>query len=168
MAGPFADHPEVVRRSAVIPEGILPGAAIYGSNASGKTNVIQAFRFMAEAVGSSHRTWNPEGSIPRDPFMRGAESSGEPSETEADFLLADVRYRYGFRVDSEVVLEEWLYVYPKGKKQTWFHRKQGSPIAFSNKMPGENRTIEKLTRKNSLFLSAAAQNNHDSLLPIYK
>jgi len=35
-------------------------------------------------------------------------------------------------------------------------------------MPGENRTIESLTRKNSLFLSAAAQNNHEALLPIYK
>jgi AAA15 family ATPase/GTPase len=168
VAGPFTDHPGVVRPSAVISEGILPGAAIYGSNASGKTNVIQAFRFMAEAVSSSHRSWNPEGPIPRDPFMSGQESSGEPSEIEADFVLADVRYRYGFRVDSEVVLEEWLYVYPKGKKQTWFHRRQGSPIAFSNKMAGENRTIENLTRKNSLFLSTAAQNNHESILPVYK
>ena len=65
------------------------------------------------------------------------------------------------------MLEEWLYVYPNGKKQTWFHRKQGSPIVFSKKMPGENRTIEALTRKNSLFLSAAAQNNHEALLPVY-
>jgi hypothetical protein len=65
------------------------------------------------------------------------------------------------------VLEEWLFVYPKGKKQTWFHRKRGNPIAFSNKMPGENRTIENLTRQNSLFLSAAAQNAHEALLPIF-
>jgi hypothetical protein len=65
------------------------------------------------------------------------------------------------------VLEEWLYVYPKGKKQTWFHRKRGNAIVFSNKMPGENRTIENLTRQNSLFLSAAAQNAHEALLPIF-
>jgi hypothetical protein len=53
------------------------------------------------------------------------------------------------------------------KKQTWFHRKRGNAIVFSNKMPGENRTIENLTRQNSLFLSAAAQNAHEALLPIF-
>ena len=167
IAGPFTDLPDVVLHPAGLKEGVLPGAAIYGANASGKTNVIQAIRFMASAVSLSHREWSPDGPIPRDPFMEDEESRRKPSEIEADFLLAGVRHRYGFRVDSEAVLEEWLYVYPKGKKQTWFHRKRGNPIVFSNKMPGENRTIENLTRHNSLFLSAAAQNAHEALLPIF-
>jgi len=167
VAGPFTDLPEIVRHPNEFREGVLPAAAIYGANASGKTNAIRAFMFMAAAVGESHRSWKPEGPIPRDPFLSDEGTSGEPTEMEADFLLAGVRHRYGFRVDSEAVLEEWLYVYPKGKKQTWFHRKRGSPIAFSSKMAGENRTIENLTRKNSLFLSAAAQNNHEGLLPVY-
>jgi hypothetical protein len=168
VAGPFTDLPDIVRHPNEFREGILPAAAIYGANASGKTNAIRAFLFMAKAVEESHRNWKPEGPIPREPFLSDAETSTEPTEMEADFLLANVRYRYGFRIDSEAVLEEWLYVYPKGKKQTWFHRKRGSPIAFSSKMTGENRTIENLTRKNSLFLSAAAQNNHEALLPVYK
>ena len=167
IAGPFTDLPDVVLHPAGIKEGVLPCAAIYGANVSGKTNVIQAVRFLASAVSLSHRDWKPDGPIPREPFMAYEESKLEPSEFEADFLLAGVRHRYGFRVDSQVVLEEWLYVYPKGKKQTWFHRKRGNPIAFSNKMPGENRTIENLTRQNSLFLSAAAQNAHEALLPIF-
>ena len=167
IAGPFTDLPDVVLHPAGLKEGVLPGAAIYGANASGKTNVIQAMAFMASAVSLSHREWSPDGPIPRDPFMEDEESRRKPSEIEADFLLAGVRHRYGFRVDSEAVLEEWLYVYPKGKKQTWFHRKRGNPIVFSNKMPGENRTIENLTRHNSLFLSAAAQNAHEALLPIF-
>ena len=167
IAGPFTDLPDVPRHPSGINEGVLPCAAIYGANASGKTNVIQAIGFMASAVSLSHRDWRPDGAIPREPFMADEESRREPSEIEADFLLAGVRHRYGFRVDSQVVLEEWLFVYPKGKKQTWFHRKRGNPIAFSNKMPGENRTIENLTRQNSLFLSAAAQNAHEALLPIF-
>jgi AAA15 family ATPase/GTPase len=167
IGGSFTDLPDVVRHPAGLKEGVLPGAAIYGANASGKTNVIQAVRFMASAVSLSHRGWSPDAPIPRQPFMTDEESSLEPSEFEADFLLAGVRHRYGFRVNSQVVLEEWLYVYPKGKKQTWFHRKRGNPIVFSNKMPGENRVIENLTRQNSLFLSAAAQNAHEALLPIF-
>lgn len=167
IAGPFTDLPDVVLHPAGIKEGVLPGAAIYGANASGKTNVIQALKFMASAVSLSHRGWSPGGAIPCEPFMANEESRLEPSEFEADFLLAGVRHRYGFRVDSEVVLEEWLYAYPRGKKQTWFHRTRGNPIVFGNKMPGENRTIENLTRQNSLFLSAAAQNAHEALSPIF-
>jgi hypothetical protein len=85
-----------------------------------------------------------------------------------DFLLEGVRHEYGFRLDSDIVLEEWLHVYPKAKKQTWFHRKAGERILFSSKMAGENRTIENLTRKNCLFLSTAAQNNHETLTPVYQ
>jgi AAA15 family ATPase/GTPase len=167
VAGPFTDLPDVVRHPAGTREGILPGAAIYGANGSGKTNVIRAVSFMWSAVTFSHKSWDPEGPIPNEPFMADEGSGREASEFETDFLLAGVRYRYGFRIDSEAVLEEWLHVYPNGKRQTWFHRKRGTPIQFSKKMPGENKTIENLTRKNSLFLSAAAQNNHEALLPVY-
>ena len=168
VAGPFTDQPEVVLHPTGAREGVLPVAAIYGANASGKTNVIQAVMFMVSAVGSSHRIWKPDDPIPREPFLADEGSTGEPSSFEMDFLVAGKRHQYGFRVDSDAVLEEWLLAYPKGKKQRWFHRMQGRPISFGAMMPGENRTIENLTRKNSLFLSAAAQNNHESLLPIYK
>ena len=168
IAGPFKDQADVVLYPAGIREGVLPVAAIYGANASGKTNVIRAFEFMASAVGSSHRIWEPDGPIPRDPFLADEDSRREVSTFEVDFLLRGVRHQYGFRIDSAVVLEEWLFVYPRGKKQTWFHRTRGIPISFSTKMPGENRTIENLTRKNSLYLSAAAQNNHGALMPIFR
>jgi uncharacterized protein len=168
IAGPFTDAPESVRHLDAIPEGVLPVAAIYGANASGKTNVLRAIEFFSEAVTFSHRQWKPDGGVPRSPFLGDEGSSQAPSEFEVDFLTGGIRYRYGFRVDSVVVLEEWLYAYPRGKKQTWLHRTQGKPISFGARMPGENRIIESLTRKNSLFLSAAAQNNHEALLPVYE
>lgn len=103
-----------------------------------------------------------------EPFSADEESRSSPSRFVADFILEGKRHQYGFEVSSEAVLEEWLYVYPNGKKQKWFSRVVNSPMSFGTKMPGENRTIENLTRKNSLFLSAAAQNNHEALLPVYK
>src|ERR1035441_8748690 len=69
---------------------------------------------------------------------------------------------------SEAVLKEWMFAYPLGKKQTWFAREKDKPISFSAKLQGDNPTIEGLTRPNSLFLSAAAQNNHQALLPLYR
>lgn len=166
IAGPFSDMPQVPRPSSSIREAVLPAAAIYGANASGKTNAFRTILFVAEAVTLSHSGWQPDAPIPRKPFW-DEDSQVMPSEFEIDFLTGGIRYRYGFRVDSASVLREWLYAFPKGKKQTWFERVQGKPISFGAKMGGENRTIETLTRKNSLFLSAAAQNNHESLLPVY-
>jgi hypothetical protein len=147
-------------------EQVLPIAAIYGANASGKTAVIRAIGFMVDAVKWSQTHWLPDAPVPVDPFVAGA--SRVPSEFAADFLLSGIRYQYGFTANPEAILHEWLYVYPKGKRRIWFERIAGDPISFGAKMPGENRTIEGLVRKNSLFLSAAAQNNHEVLSPVYR
>jgi len=147
-------------------EQVVPVAAIYGANASGKTAVIKAFEFMANAVKFSQTQWQPDQRIPVEPFA--GDNSVLPSEFSADFLLDGIRHQYGFAANPQAILREWLYVYPKGKKQVWFERAEGSPILFGPKMPGENRIIEGLTRKNSLFLSAAAQNNHEALSRTYR
>lgn len=163
-AGTFSDHAEIVRHPSGCDEGVLPVAAIYGANASGKTNVILAIRFMRSAIINSHARWEPDNLIGLEPFAGESES---PSKFAADFLLDGIRYQYGFSLRPEAVLEEWMYSYPLGKKQTWFARKRNKLISFSTKLHGDNRTIERLTRPNSLFLSAAAQNNHEMLSPIY-
>jgi hypothetical protein len=149
-------------------KSVLTAAAIYGANASGKTSVFRALLFFTRAVVGSHREWKPDQLIDYEPFagQRGGRLS--PALYEIDFLIDGVRYCYGFRISATAVEEEWLLAYPRGKKQTWFARRQGQPMSFSNKLSGPNRVIEGLTRKDSLFLSAAAQNNHEALMPIYR
>jgi uncharacterized protein len=164
VAGPLNDHPEGIFEVPGLKEKVLPVAAIYGANASGKTTVLRALQFMNRVLRESHRLWEPEQAIPLEPFV--GEVAESPARFVVDFIHAAVRHQYGFALNSSTVLEEWLHVYPKGKKQTWFNRKAGKPISFSEKLAGENRVIEQLTRKNSLFLSAAAQNNHEMLRPI--
>lgn len=158
--------------AAGIPRGLLRAAALYGANASGKSNVLKAISFFISAIAYSHTNWKPEGPIPVQPFLLD-ESKEKPSLFETDFVLNETRYRYGFVVDSKAVLEEWLYAFPPGakiKRQLWFTREKDREPAFifGRNLPGENRVIEKITRPNSLFLSAAAQNNHQTLLPIYE
>jgi AAA15 family ATPase/GTPase len=165
VAGPLNDHPEGVFEVPGLKERVLPVAAIYGANASGKTTVLRALQFMSRAVHQSHRLWEPEQPIPLEPFV--GESPESPTRFVVDFVHADIRRQYGFAMNSAAVLEEWLLAYPNGKKQTWFNRKAGKPMSFSEKLNGENKVIEQLTRTNSLFLSAAAQNNHEMLRPIY-
>ena len=162
------DLPTAIAHPPSMKEGVLPVSAIYGANASGKTNVLRAFSFASLAVKNSHNRWEPDGPIRIEPFLGSREQRVTWSSFEFDFLIKGVRHSYGFRLDAGAILEEWLFVYPKAKKQSWFHRQRGKPISFSAKMPGANKVTEGITRKNSLFLSAAAQNNHEALTPVFE
>jgi predicted ATPase len=168
IAGPIADMPEVVRRRESIREGVLPVVAIYGANASGKTNVLRALQFMASAVKFSHMQWPASGPTRREPFAFSETAHETPSKFIVDIEVESQPFQYGFELGPQEVVREWLFAYPHGRKQTWFNRRQGAPISFSSNMPGEKNRIAALTRPNSLFLSAAAQNNQAALMPIFK
>lgn len=139
-------------------EKLLPVAVLYGANASGKSNVLNALAFMREAVLNSHRLWAPEGGVPREPFAWG-EQKKAPSTFEVTLLFNDVKYQYGFVVDDHAILEEWLYAWPSGRKQTWFER-EGEKFKFGAHLNGPNEKIREVTRPNALFLSTAAQHGH--------
>lgn len=164
VAARNSDDPGLLHTEG-IQEPLLPAVAIYGANASGKTNVLLALSFMRHAVIQSHRLWEPEGAIPQEPFALSDHRSMS-SLYEVDAVVAEVRYRYGFSLSADRVEEEWLYAWPNEKKQIWFER-TGHKFEFGRNFPGENETIRELTRSNSLFLSAGAQNNHAGLLPIF-
>ena len=146
-------------------ESILPACAIYGANASGKSNVLKALQFVEQAVLYSHRRWEPDGPIPLQVFR--ADSSSGKSEFEIDFLVEEKRYRFEFKATTTEIVEERLSAYPNGRRQEWYSRSGPSEISFGRMLPGDNKTIASLMRKNGLFLSAAAQNNHETLLPLY-
>lgn len=161
------DHASTLIKCDGIPAGVLRCAAIFGANASGKTNVLKAIDFMVDCIRDSQNKWPPEGAIPRTPFLLD-ESRDQPSSFRLDFILDNTRFEYGFTIDSTSVLEEYLDAWvPGGRKTKWYDRKANQKMDFGKKLTGENRTIENLTRANSLFLSAAAQNNHAMLSPIY-
>jgi hypothetical protein len=85
---------------------------------------------------------------------------------EATFIAKEVRHQYGFLVDQVRVLEEWLFAWPKGRRQSWLERDKDR-FSFGERLRGENRVVEQVTRQNALFLSTAAQHQHEQLLPVY-
>lgn len=117
MAASLREFSEKLIRPSLLEVDLLRVVGIYGANASGKSTVLSALEFMKDAVLDSHREWKPKSLIPRQPFLLSAGSIGVSSLFEVDFLLDQIRYTYGFVLDSESVLEEWLYAYPQGKKQ---------------------------------------------------
>ena len=140
---------------------VLPCVVIYGANASGKSNFVDALGLMCAAVLRSHSGGTPGGGTPRRAFA--LDSFGKkPTAIEVDFEVDGDRYLYGFELDSTVIVAEWLYQLPTGTRRKLFERKRDT-YTFGRFLKGRNRTISDLTRDNSLFLSAAIQNNHDQL-----
>lgn len=158
---------------------LLRGAAIYGANASGKSNLIKALIFLRRFVLRSPEMRDEESEarqktseIPVQPFLLDLQFSDQPSEFEITFLLDGVRHQYGFAASSKRVHEEWLYVYPKGRSQRWFHRvvDENGVSTFDPGRPyfQRDKQLEKRTRDDALFLSVAAQWNHPQINPIYQ
>ncbi len=105
-------------------EKILPVAAVFGSNASGKSNVHEAFRYMAEYVISSFGYGGDESEkknrneiLKPTPFLLDEKSRDSESSFEVYFISPEESgaksYHYGFSVDQSGVCEEWLNVRPK-------------------------------------------------------
>ncbi|MGW0766876.1 AAA family ATPase [Streptomyces sp. NPDC002676] len=145
----------------------VPVAGVFGANASGKTNLLDALQYMARMVVSSHRDAEPDGGILRHPFLLDDEAKDEPSWYVADLLLDGVRYTYGFAVDDDRVTEEWLDSYPLGKKRQLFSREGDSVKPGASQEARELELVESITEPNVLFLSLAARSRQRDFRPVY-
>lgn len=139
---------------------LLTSAAIYGANASGKSNLIAALHFMREFVLTSSRETQITQAIDVERFRLSSETDGEPSLFEVVFLLEGTRYRYGFEVTAERVNAEWLYTVPTTREARLFERELDD-IKVNARLFKEGRGLEVRTRSNALFLSVVAQFNGD-------
>lgn len=136
-------------------------SAIYGPNASGKSNLLGALRYVSDLVASSYSSGISSSGVRADPFLLDGTSPDSPSEFFLEFVAADgLRYKYWFSADSRTIIEENLLVYRSAQPSMLFERwtdgdgKQDARFGASVK--GPKRQLWKLTRKNSLLLSSMA------------
>lgn len=149
-------------------EAGLPVLMVYGANASGKTSVLRALQRLATLVRDSHSGGTPTAKVRRSAFALDPNALEQPTQLDCDFVIEGVRYHYGFKANDDEFIEEWLYAFVSGHRQTWFYRQRGQAITFGKNLRGRNKLIEDITRRNSLFLSVAAQNAHPQLTPLYE
>ena len=172
VAGPMREHLDT---NVVIPslkEGgkvppLVRSAAIYGPNASGKTNLVMGLAAMREAVLHSSSRQDP---LPVTPFRLDATSRVQPTTFDVTIIVDGVRYQYGFSATSDAVSEEWLYAWPRGRLQTWVERSKtaaGEKFKFSDKLRGDKDVWRRATRPDALFLSTAAGLNSVQLKPLF-
>lgn len=133
-------------------ERVLTVAGIYGSNASGKSNVLSAIAWLSMAVSTSLRGW--EDYIPREAHRFG-KGPVSPTEFDLDLEVGGVRYAYQLEVDDSTVLFESLDSYPEGRRRNLFTR-QNSEIDFRRGLNG-TRGIRDLLTPTTLALSAGSR-----------
>ena len=158
------------------PAHLLRGAAVYGPNGSGKTNLVHALYTMQEIIRHSAKDRQRDEVLPVSPFLLDTRNRDQASEFEVTFIQNDVRYQYGFAATPEHVTEEWLLAFPKGRPQRWIDRRHNMRTASDDwgsmaKLVGtesEKDLWKSATRSNALFLSTAVLLNNEQLRPIYE
>lgn len=158
---------------------LLKTAAIYGANASGKSNLLKAVEFMRDLVLNSAQS-KPLDEIDTIRFLLDKDSKNEPSEFTIVFIHEKKQYEYGFSVDTKQIHEEWMFVTepptsakPSPRPQNWFSRKWNKKTKkyiwkFSSYLLGAKKNLQQETRENCLFLSKAADNNLPQILKVYE
>ena len=149
--------------------GILKSTIIFGPNAGGKTNLLAALRRFCGFVIKSHDEM--EGTI-SNPFLLDRKKRKEPSEFEVRLLLSGIRYRFGFSVNEERVLEEWLFIADKGVERLLYTREyrqneRADIYKYGPEQAKSFNALEKKVRPNALLLSVAAQFNIREALDIH-
>ena len=110
---------------------LLKVAAIYGANASGKTNVLQAFDYMKKRILVSDDS-KKNSPIDEDnvySFM----INNEPISLEVEILAKNNKiYKYGFDVLKDSIVSEWLYIKKINKFYSIFEREKNNVTMKSN------------------------------------
>lgn len=148
---------------------VLKTAAIYGPNASGKSNLILSVQALTYLIHLSADNKPEEDIIPYDPFILDSKIKQKPIFLEIEFIAKDnIRYIYSISYCKKKIHEEKFYYFPNNVKSVLYERIDGQSIKFGDSFKGPKKTIEKQLLKNQLFFSKAALNNVESVQAAYK
>ena len=144
-------------------EPLVRSVAIYGPNAAGKSNLVDALATMKYVV--THST-DHLAELPVTPFLLDSDCEDNETMLEVLCVAEGVRYQYGFRATRHRVTDEWLFAWPRGRLQVWFERTEKT-WNFGSKLTGDKKVWQRATRPNSLYLSTAVSLNSKQLRPVY-
>lgn len=151
-------------------EGPVRVAAVYGSNAAGKSNFLDALGFVSSFVHNSYASGNDQSSIPITPFLLDSASPNLESEFSIEFDGPGSKFEYSFGVNKREVTYENLIVYYSKQPSLLFDRvlEDGKQtVKFGGSFSGPKKQLWNITRKNSLLLSVAAAAGNEAIRPIY-
>lgn len=141
---------------------LLRMSMIYGANASGKSNLLQAIQALWILLFSPQEKEHTKVAI-YQPFEL---SKGEPTRFEITFWANNRRYQYVLENDSYSILyEKMMYTSDKGVLSDMYERKKGEAILFGSTLGIKARQRDELNREtlsNHTILSTLNKKNIDA------
>ena len=165
VAGRERQHRERIPRLDTYQTRVLPVAAIYGGNASGKTNFFKALSFAKSLVVKGSQ---PDSPIPVEPFRLDDEEIEQPSRFIFELLIDEIIYEFSFAATRKAIIEEKLVVITAARERTLYHRRDGQPN-FDESL-AKDKFIEyafRGTRDNQLFLTNSVSQKVENFRAVY-
>jgi len=158
-------HGDRVPRLSKYQTRVLPIAAIYGGNASGKTNFFKALSFARALIVEGTR---PDRLILVEPFRLDTKMAGQPSRFNFVLLIDETLYEFSFAVTREAILEEKLVAISSTSEKVLYHRQDGK-IVFDNSLADDPflQFAFQGTRSNQLFLTNSVSQTVNTFRPVY-
>jgi len=144
---------------------VLPLAAIYGGNASGKTNFFKALSFAKSLV--VHGT-QPDNLIAVEPFRLDAAMSDQPSRFSFQILIDEIIYEYSFALTQKAIVAEKLVQISSSSEKVLYVR-SGREVNFDSSLKKDQflHFAFKGTRDNQLFLTNSVSQQVETFQPVY-
>jgi hypothetical protein len=136
---------------------LLKSAVVYGNNASGKSNLIAAISFMRYVVLNSFSDALKEDSekaFPLEKFALNTKTEAESSCFEIIFIADGVKYRYGFEIDYDKIIAEWLF--HTTSKEVYLFTRDLQNIKINKSAFKEGIGKDEDVKENVLFISLLA------------
>ena len=158
-------HGERVPKLGKYQARVLPIAAIYGGNASGKTNFFKALNFAKTLVIKGTR---PDSLIPIETFRLDVEGRSQPSRFAFELLIDETIYDFSFAVTQKVVLEERMVKITSTSEKVLYDRRDGE-LSFDKSLSKDDffPFVFRGTRDNQLFLTNSVSQNINDFRPVY-
>lgn len=146
---------------------LLKSKAIYGANASGKSNLITAIYVMKLLITDSLKDAGIIANFSKKYFYLNKINKDKPIFFQMIFTVDKIIYRYGFQIFKDAVLTEWLFGTPN-KRETYYFLREAQEVTINQKRLKEGSKIlsnkdgtNVLFRKDALFLTVLSAFNSD-------
>lgn len=133
----------------------LKVAAIYGANASGKSNIFTAMNTFKRIIIESFNNVASDEKLPIHKYFRPFYFDKDQDNTEFEIILMieDKEYQYGFEYNNEKIIAEWLYEKMKNSEEKIVILEREEQMIFGQQISEECSLYKQQIPKETLALT---------------
>lgn len=165
VASQERQHGERVPKLVNFQTRVLPVAALYGGNASGKTNFFKALDFARRLIVKGTQ---PDSSIPVEAFRLDVSGPQLPSRFSFQLLIDETLYEFSFALTRKAIVEEKLVQTTSTHETVLYNRRNDTPN-FDASLQSDQflQFAFQGTRDNQLFLTNSVSQKVEIFRPVY-